>query len=987
MFNILLFFFLLPLEKDTLFAGDGTWGPYVLSPFLLKNSVDVTLNDSSAHYSVSYDRGILFFNHPITERDTVRCKYMTLPFSLENQYYRWSESEDTVEVEEKATYTEKDDKQQVRFGGEKRFSISLGNRKDFSIDQSTRLCMEGKISGDLRIEGELSDENLPMNPEGITQEITDFEKAYLKVGNDNVSLLLGDTDLSFNAARDHRQPIERKVEGISGKLIKDNFSCDATVSLAKGNRKKLRLKGKAGKQGPYVLSREKPVVSGSERVYVDGRELKREKDYMIDYPIGQVFFKSSFPITGGEDILFYFEEADGDYRREIYEFEAAVTGDFSFGFGLFRESDNGKHPTTIVLSELDREIISSSSDSVVWLPGGRYVGENNGDYLLRDSVYVFIGYDEGDWDVKFTEKEEGDYEYNNSLGGYEFVGKGNGDYVPYVRIPLPRAYTLSKVSLGKRFGNSTISIDGLFSLNDVNSLKKEDEIWGGSGNLSYITRGDNYDLEARLWSSSEDYHCPDVQEEWGRGYGVKLGLNPHRLILLNGYLEGGNLRRGNLNLRLGSDRKGIECRWNRDIRFTERFLKGYYGVKYLLPYLYIGDIEREFLKSNVYGAGLERDKFTFEIYEETRDTLSCRWERFQKTKNANLRFYPGNVDINFTYKKGEKRNEDYSLLLGSFNGLIKSEYANLHFDYDLSRTEKTLYEEFYHEVEEGEGSYSRDPSTGRYYPNDYGNYDRRLIPRSSPELINQFHFQHIVNIFPFADAKLTIKTIKSGEGSRISFWSETSGITDKNHISVATSLKKGLFTGYYSRLDVRDGRTLGNTRQRSTTMLEGGLNPSIYGSPIFLDYRQEESLESYIDGEVIGKDIMREVSGRIDGFIKNSKVSLTTTFGEQKIRDFIYSFSNPYVRFLFLKLAPNFRYRGDTKELLVNLEVTNRRTIEGKASCATRSIYPPGLSYLIGLSLTLKPKGNIHYVLDYQGRKREEYPLDHVVKVEAKMLF
>lgn len=987
MYGLLFLFLVLPVPKDTIFTGDGTWGPYLISPFLIENSINVTLNDSFVSYTISYDRGILFFNEPITNRDTVRCSYISLPFNLEKQYYKWEESEDTIVVGETVIPPESSDKPEIRFGGEKRFSISLGNRKDFSIDQSTRLSLEGKISEDLRIEGELSDENLPINPQGTTQELADFESAYIKVRGKNTSLLLGDIDLSFAPNIDYYQPIQRKVEGINFKFDKGNYSYDATVSLAKGIRKKIRFEGNAGKQGPYILSRKRAIVLSSERVYVDSRELKRGKEYLIDYASAELEFNSIFPISGGEEILVYFEETNGDYRREIYGLEASMIGDLTLNIGFFRESDNGKHPTTFVLSEEEKKIIASSTDSIVWLPGSRYVGKNNSDYVIDDSIFIFVGYKEGSWDVKFSEVENGDYEYNNLIGGFEFVGKEEGRFIPYIPIPIPCAHTLSTVSLNKKFGNSSISVDGLFSINDINSLRGGDESLGSNGNLSYASKGKIYEFKASVWSASDKFFYPDRREEWGRGYGVKLGFTPKMWFLFNGYIEGGDSHRGNIGLRVGSDKKGIEYRWNREVRFTETHFKGYYGIKYFLPYVVISEIERELLKSNLYGAGLEIDKFSLEVTEETRDTMSSGWQIFETTRNAKLRFHPTNLDLNLFYKQGKRWGEDFSLLLGKLSGFLGSRYVNLHLMYDLSRKEKTLYEEIFYEVEEGKGNYSRDPITGKYYPDEYGNYERRLIPRSSPQLVNQFFFQHIINLLPTEDTKITIKTIKSGEGDRISFWTRVPGISDKNHFSISASVKSGLFTTYYSQQDIRDGKTVGHTKQRQVYLLEAGINPYIYGFPLSLEYSQENSSESYLDGEMIAEETMKEVKGRIYHSFKSTKISFTTTVGEQRIKDFLYSVASPLLKLRYLKFSPVILYRRDNKEILINAEITDRKEIDGKASCAMKALYPTGISYLLGLSLTIKPKGNIHYIIDYEGRKREEYPFDHTMKVEARMFF
>jgi len=983
----LLTFLILPSEKDTVFVGNGTWGPYLLSSFVIENSIDVTLNGNSVAYTLSPDRGILFFTHPVTQEDTVRCRYASLPFHLKNEYLIRNETEDTISIAETIIVSESSDKPKIRFGGEKRLGISLGSGKDFSINQATKLSLEGNLSENTRIEGELSDKDLAIQPEGTTQNLQDFENAYIKVGGESSSLLLGDIGFCFGPSLNFEKPIERKVEGLNLKFSNTNYFCNAAASLAKGIHKTVRFEGREGKQGPYTLSDKKTVVPGSERVYVDGRELKRLKEYRIDYSSGELEFTIIFPISGGEEIVVYFEEGNADYKREIYGIETGVKGDISINAGVFREADDGEYPLTLSLSEGDKKTIASSKDSVVWLPGSRYVGENNGDYTMNDSIFIYAGYKSGDWNVKFTDTEEGDYEYNSLIGGFEYVGKGKGRFIPFLRVPLPRAHTLSVISLNKQSGNSRISVDGLFSISDINTLHRGSEKFGGRGKLSYDNKGEIYEFKASLWSSSKEFYYPDKREEWGRGYGVNFDLNPRYWFLLSGYIEGEDSYRGSLGLKIGTDRKGIEYNWNKRIQFVERYMKGYYRINSVLPYVFIGDIEREFIRSKRYGAGVANDKAEFEIADEIRDTLSFTWETYETTKNARVSLHPPGFDLDFIYKQGKRWGENMNLLLGNLSGFLDGEYGNVHLVYDLSRKEKTLYEEIYYEVEERRGNFSRDSLTGRYYPDEYGNYERHYIPVSSPQLVNQFFFQHIISLLPTKNCKVTMTTIKSGEGDRISFWQKQHGVSDRNFAKVCISLKDNFLFSSYSKQDVRDGKTVGSSTERRTEVMEVLVNPQLVGAFLSLGYYIENSDESYMDRQKISREQLKEIRGKINCSHNDINVSTGFSLGEQNIEDYLYSPSNPRVRFHFLKISPSFLYRENNKEINTGIEITNRKELGGMSSAAVRALYPLGISYLCKLSLTIMPDGNVHYCINYEGKKKREYPFDHNITLEARILF
>jgi len=57
------------------------------------------------------------------------------------------------------------------------------------------------------------------------------------------------------------------------------------------------------------------------------------------------------------------------------------------------------------------------------------------------------------------------------------------------------------------------------------------------------------------------------------------------------------------------------------------------------------------------------------------------------------------------------------------------------------------------------------------------------------------------------------------------------------------------------------------------------------------------------------------------------------------------------------------------------------------SSVAVRALYPLGISYLCKFSLTIMPDGNVHYCINYEGKKKREYPFDHNIKLEARILF
>lgn len=978
MIFLLLISLALPLERDTVFTGDGTWGPYFLSPFILNGSLNITLNREVVPYSISEDRGILFFNHPISSSDTVRCEYLTVPFKLRERYFIREEITDTSHREERLLETPAVSSS-IRFGGEKRFGISVGSRDGFSMDQSTQIAFEGRLSDNLRIEGELSDDNLPMRPGGTTHSLTDFEKSFIKATGKNYSLILGDLDFSFNPEGD---PIERKLKGVRMDFNHKAYSGDMTVSIAKGLPRRVGFVGRSGKQGPYILS-DKSVIPGSEEVYLDNRRLAREKEYEIDYPSGRLDFMPSLPILGGEEIVVYFEEGNTDYAREVYGANFSANKGVSLNIGVFREADN------FALGEEERKIIASAEDSVVWLSASRYVGENNGDYVMIDSIFIYVGYRKGDWNVRFTKREAGSYEYNDLLGGFEYVGDGMGRFIPYIPVTVPKANTLSILSLEKEFGSSRVSISGLASLNERNILNRDRRRIGKAGNISYELKRDMYGLRASLWSESDGFHYPDRKEEWGRGYDLNARLDPIRWFSINGHIRQGSSPERGLNLRIGTEKRGLLYNENKRTELRERSLKFLFGFKNILPYVIVGDMKRESIRAKRYGVGLQKGKIAVEITDETRDTLSYHlWQPYERTKNLTLTSSIRDMKLDMTYRQGKRWGEDMSILLGTLSGSFNTKYATVDLAHHLSRRERTLHQEFYYEVQEGRGSFSRDSLTGRYYPDEHGNYERKYIPFGCPQLVNQFSFRHTINILPIEDYRLTISTLKSGEGDRISFWQRVPGVRDENLVRISLSAKDGFLITSYSRQDVRDGRTIGFTVQREREVIDVALNTRLFEMPLSVSCRREQSIESYIDGERLSDEILHEIQTGIDfPSFKNIESSITATLGEQRIADYLFSPSAPLSTTRFIRLSPSLFYHRENKKVNAKIEITDRRELDSKTSSAMRALYPVGMSYLFNLSLTLLPNGNTEYIIDYTGRKKGNHPLDNTIGIEARMSF
>ena len=179
--------------------------------------------------------------------------------------------------------------------------------------------LNGIILENIKVSGVLTDQNFPLQEEGNTQELKDFDKVFLKVQHPYIELDAGDIDYIHS---DVNYTINRKLEGLKNVFQFKGWSGSSVYASSKGEFHFIEFKGRDGDQGPYQLvgkdgSRDIAILSGTEKVWLNGKRLERGQnyDYTIDYSSSEIYFTPKRLIDFDTDIFVEYQYSDFNYQK------------------------------------------------------------------------------------------------------------------------------------------------------------------------------------------------------------------------------------------------------------------------------------------------------------------------------------------------------------------------------------------------------------------------------------------------------------------------------------------------------------------------------------------------------------------------------------------------------------------------------------------------------------------------------------------------
>ena len=484
-------------------VGDGTRGPYLLPcPHANPATLSVTLRGDLLAPGVGYvldlDTDTITLSRRLRAGDRVELRYESFPFALPRTLMQFDpdsipEPDETLPIVETGppTVLSPDIPSTLFITGSKTVGLRLGNAGEPAVEQSLRVTLFGEITDDIEVNGVLSDQSLPFQPEGTTTELDEIDKVFVEVRGAGFHTVLGDQVLAHDDGEWVR--FQRRVSGARGELRRWSGAIEAAGTVTAGRFATQRFVGEEGNQGPYPLRAEGEIdiliLAGSEHVWIDGIAMIRgeDRDYVIDYERGEIAFTSRRLITSEQEIVVDFEYSADRYRRTISVGRAEFEGrGIEAELLLFREGDDSTHPLFRTFDSTDLAAIAAAGDSAALAArdGALEVDPGTGDYLIeqqfdgRDGFTYSPG--EGDYRVTFSELGVGMGEYRRELPYdgpvyFVYVGEGMGDYAPVVLLPLPARLEVADLRIGAEVGERvSLVAEGALSRDDPNQLSTND---------------------------------------------------------------------------------------------------------------------------------------------------------------------------------------------------------------------------------------------------------------------------------------------------------------------------------------------------------------------------------------------------------------------------------------------------------------------------------------------------------------------------------
>jgi hypothetical protein len=518
----------------------------------------------SSYYKIDFLKGTLLLKDstPVST-DSISVSYLKFPDFLTKEYHIYDPSSvvsnkastgDLYKIE-----TAKTNKSVPLDGlntsGSITRGITIGSNQNTVLSSNLDLQITGKLSSKVSIRASLQDTNIPIQDGGYSQKLDEFDNVFMELYSDKWNIRAGDVFLENHNTK--YLTFDKKVQGLIANFDfgtkEDKTNLFAAAGVVKGQYVKCSITAEEGNQGPYELTGDNGessvvVISGSERVYVNGLLLKRgeNNDYTIDYNAGEVLFTTLYPITSEMRITVEYQYSDQYYTRLItYAGGTHQDKKWTLGGYLYSEIDLKNQPLqqTISTDEIavfasagdDEDLMETSSatatdydeDEILYkketINGVEvYVYTEDEEDDLYSVTFTLMGDNAGDYSLISSDTVDYIYEYVEPIDGVQ-----QGSYAPTETLVAPvKIQVASFVGSYKSTDKTAVDFEIALSNNDENLYSTLDDynnqgfatkvnakqrLFSKKWNLDAFA---NYQLIHQNFSSVEGYNSIEFNRDW-----------------------------------------------------------------------------------------------------------------------------------------------------------------------------------------------------------------------------------------------------------------------------------------------------------------------------------------------------------------------------------------------------------------------------------------------------------------------------------------
>lgn len=552
--------------------------------------------------------------------------------------------------------------------------LSIGNSQSLVLNSNFDMQMVGDLGNGLKIVAAISDDNLPIQAQGNTQQLQEFDKVFIQVSKDKTSIIAGDYEL--RKPNSYFMNYFKKLKGIS---LATSYQSDKGIeifnkgsfAISRGKFARQTLPTTESNQGPYRLQGNNNerfiiVLAGTEKVFYNGILLTRgyDYDYVIDYNRAVITFSPSRVITRDARVIVEFEYTDISYLRSLYATQSEFRSkNWNVNLNIYSEQDSKQGTGDLQLDSLDLMILRNSGDDLTKSVRQSirtatteerkeptrilYAGTpdpldpstlilrftTNPDSAIYTAVFSEVGQGKGDYVI--------DTKANKNGRIYTFAGKNQGTYLPIVQLVPPEQRQMITLN-GNVQLNKHASVFSEFSLSNVDLNR-----------ISSLDKGDNTGIASVV--SYKDFFRLDTSGNWQLKTNIQYEFVGKNFNALNPYRATEFARDWNLPLLIG---KGDENLVNSLVEIKDRQgLSFQYGFNiYDKSKIYLGKKHNALIK-------FDKKKFNLRVFTDYLTSGSIPADQ-QST------FLRPNVEA--SYKLGDKGAWKVGFVYDGENNLLKS---------------------------------------------------------------------------------------------------------------------------------------------------------------------------------------------------------------------------------------------------------------------------------------------------------------------------